>query len=163
VHKRLTEEVVASRVNARSQLNTGGVTANTTILLIFWRTATTSLRLRFSSYIKNYNEPAHRRKLGPDFLKKYVLEGFAVFSKLLDTFMELVESHLVLKKFPAEFGLIFNIGNFRNGFSLCRDLWAKPPRDTIRTVPQLLEEGRRDSKEVNACKCLNLANLQKIS
>lgn len=128
---------------------------------IFWETATTSLR--FSSYIENYNEPAHRRKLSPDFLKKDVLEGAPVFSKLLDTFMELVESHLVLKKFPAEFGLIFNIGNFRNTFSLCGDLWAKPPGDRIRAVPQLLEEGRGDSKEVDACKRLNLANLRRRS
>jgi hypothetical protein len=112
---------------------------------------------------KNYNEPAHRHKLSPDFLEKDVLKGAAVFSKLLDSFMELVEGHLVLKKIPAEFGLIFNIGNFRNTFSLCGELWAKPPGNRIRAVPQLLEERRGDSKEVNACKCLNLANLRRRS
>lgn len=73
--------------------------------------------------------------------------------------MQLVESHLILKKLPAEFGFIVNKGNLRNGVSLCGDLWAKPPRDRSRAVPQLLEEGWRDSKKVDACECLNLANL----
>ena len=74
--------------------------------------------------------------------------------------MELIESHLILKKLPAEFGLIVDIRNFPNGVSLSGRVWVKPPRDRIRAVPQLLEEGGRDSKKVHACECLNLANLQ---
>ena len=91
---------------------------------------------------------------------EHLLEGVAVFSKLLDTFMELIKSHLILKELPAEFGLIVDIRNFPNGVGLSGRVWAKPPRDRIRAVPQLLEEGGRDSKKVHACECLNLANLQ---
>jgi hypothetical protein len=41
-------------------------------------------------------------------------------------------------------------------------LWAKLPLDGTRAVPQLLEESRRDGKEVHACECFDLANLQDI-
>ena len=76
--------------------------------------------------------------------------------------MELVESHLVLKELPAEFGFIVNKRNFLNAINLCGSLWAKPPRDRIRAIPQLLEECGRDGKEVHACECFDLANLQGV-
>jgi hypothetical protein len=91
-----------------------------------------------------------------------VLEGTAVFSELLNAFVELVESHLVLKEIPAEFGFIVNKRNFLDAINLCGSLWAKPPRDRNRAVPQLLEESGRDGKEVHACECFDLANLQEI-
>ena len=118
------------------------------------------MRVSFS-YMYN-NEPTHRPKSSLKFLKKHALEGFAVFSKLLNTFVELVESHLVLKELPAEFGLIVDKGNFLNAINLCGGLWTKLPRDRTRAVPQLLEESGRDGKEVHACECFDLTNLQEI-
>jgi hypothetical protein len=76
--------------------------------------------------------------------------------------MELVESHLVLKELPAEFGLIVDKRDFFNAINLCGGLRAKLPRDGIRGVPQLLKESGRDGKEVHACECFDLANLQEI-
>lgn len=76
--------------------------------------------------------------------------------------MELVESHLILKELPAEFGLIVNKRNFLDAINLCGGLWAKLPWDRIRAVPQLLEQSGRDGKEVHACECFDLANLQEI-
>ena len=112
--------------------------------------------------LQRTSTPSHRPKLSLELLEKHVLEGHAVFSKLLNAFVELVKSHLVLKELPAEFGFIVNVRNLVNVISLCGGLYAEPPRDSIRTVPQLLEERGRDGKEVHACKCFDLANLQEI-
>jgi hypothetical protein len=49
--------------------------------------------------------------------------------------VEFVKCHLVLKKSPAEFGLIINVGNFRDGVCLCSSLSVEPPRDRISAVP----------------------------
>jgi hypothetical protein len=72
--------------------------------------------------------------------------------------VELVESHLVLKKLPAEFGFIVNIGNLCD-WDLRRGSHVKPPGDGISAVPQLLEECGRDSEEVNARECLDFTGL----
>jgi hypothetical protein len=37
-----------------------------------------------------------------------LLEGLAIFRKLLDALMKLVEGHLVLQQCPSEFSLIVN-------------------------------------------------------
>jgi len=73
--------------------------------------------------------------------------------------MELVESHLILKKLPAEFWLIVNIGNFLDWVGAS---CVEPPGNGSSAVPQFLEECRRDGKEVHACECLNLPNLSEI-
>jgi hypothetical protein len=39
---------------------------------------------------------------------------------------------------------------------------VEPPRDGISTIPQLLEECGRDSEEVHARECLDLADLDEI-
>jgi hypothetical protein len=115
-----------------------------------------------ASHFRTCRVTTNQPKLSFEFLKKHVLESFAVFSKLLNAFVELVESHLVLKELPAEFGLIVDERNFLNAINLCGGLWAKFPRDRIRAVPQLLEESGRDGKEVHACECFDFANLQEI-
>lgn len=95
-------------------------------MLLFW-------------YTKKHNESSD---LSLEFLEEHGLEGLAILSKLLDTFMELVEGHLVLEKLPAEFGLIVDIGNFLDWLGLCGSLCVEPPGDGIGALPQLLEEGR---------------------
>jgi len=76
--------------------------------------------------------------------------------------MELVEGHLVLEKLPAEFGLIVDIGNFLDWLGLGGGLCVELLWDGIGAVPQLLEERRRDSEEVHARECLDLANLDEM-
>jgi hypothetical protein len=92
---------------------------------------------------------------------EHSLEGLAILGELLDTFVKLVESHLVLKKLPAEFGLIVNIGNFLD-WNLRGGSRVEFPGDGISAVPQLLKECGRDSEEVHACECLDLTGLNEI-
>ena len=49
--------------------------------------------------------------LGRNLLAKELLEGLTVLSELLDTLVELVESHSILEKLPSEFGLVVNVRN----------------------------------------------------
>lgn len=80
--------------------------------------------------------------LSLEFLEEHGLEGLAILSKLLDTFMELVEGHLVLEKLPAEFRFIVDIGNLLDWLGLCGGLCVEPLGDGIGALPQLLEERR---------------------
>jgi len=50
--------------------------------------------------------------LSLQFLPQQRLEGLTVFGEFLDTLMELVECHRVLKKFPSELRLVFNVRDF---------------------------------------------------
>lgn len=75
--------------------------------------------------------------------------------------MELVESHLVLKKIPAEFGLIVNKGNFLD-WGLRGVSRVEPPGDGISAVPQLLKERGGDGEEVHACECPDLTGLNEL-
>jgi hypothetical protein len=76
--------------------------------------------------------------------------------------MKLVKRHLVLKKRPAEFGLIVDKGNFSDGVCLCSGMGVQPPGDRISAVPKLLEERGCDSEEVDAGECLDLTDLQEV-
>ena len=87
------------------------------------------------SYTKHNNKSSHGRDLGLEFLAEHPLQGVAILGKLFDTLVEFVKCHLVLKKSPAEFGLIINVGNFRDGVCLCSSLSVEPPRDRISAVP----------------------------
>ena len=49
--------------------------------------------------------------LGRNLLAKELLEGLTVLSELLDTLVELVESHSILEKLPAELGLVVDVRN----------------------------------------------------
>lgn len=53
--------------------------------------------------------------LSRDLLVEKLLESLAVLSELLDTLVELVEGHLVLKEGPAELGLIVDEADFVDG------------------------------------------------
>ena len=46
-----------------------------------------------------------------ELLADEALEGLAVLSELLDTLVELVESHSILEKLPAELGLVVDVRN----------------------------------------------------
>jgi hypothetical protein len=76
--------------------------------------------------------------------------------------MKFIEGHLFLKKRPAEFRLIVDVRNLRDGLCLCCGLCAQPSRDRISAVPELLKERGWDSEEVNASERLDLTNLREI-
>ena len=76
--------------------------------------------------------------------------------------MKLVKRHLILKKSPAEFGFIVDIGNLSDGLCLCSSMGVQPPGDKISAVPKLLEKRGCDSEEVDAGECLDLTNLQEV-
>ena len=48
-----------------------------------------------------------------ELLLEQVPESVAVLGELLDTFVQLVEGHLVLEELPAELGLVVDVGDFR--------------------------------------------------
>jgi hypothetical protein len=129
----------------------------TTDLSNFYNTAYTS-----PLAVLNITTTRLRGDSSLEFPTEHSLQGLTILGKLFDTFMKFIECHLLLKKRPAEFGLIVNVGNLRDGVCLCSGLCVQPPGDRISAVSELLEERGRDSEEVNARECLDLTNLQEI-
>jgi hypothetical protein len=109
---------------------------------------------------KTNRKPRRRCVLGSHFLAEHALQSRAVFSEFLDPLVEFVECHLILKKRPAEFRLVVDIGDFGNRLSLCSSLCAKLPGNRIGAVLEFLKERRSDSEEVYARECQDLADLE---
>jgi hypothetical protein len=84
----------------------------------------------FFSYSEAHNKQGHGRDLGSrESLEENILQGDAILSKLLDTFVKLVKGHLIFKELPAEFGFIVNKRNFRDWFCLSGSFGAELPGD----------------------------------
>jgi len=122
--------------------------------LIFGTTCFNQHRIyNTSSIVHNaYKKKSRPRDLGLDFLSEHTLQGVSVFSELLDTLMKLVECHLVLKKRPAEFWLIVDIGDFGNWISLRSGLCVELLGNRLGAVLEILKERRCDSEEINSRK-----------
>ena len=115
----------------------------------------------YTTITNNTNrKPRRRRVLGRHFLAEHALQSRAVFGEFLDPLVEFVECHLILKKRPAEFWLVVDIGDFGNWLCLSSSLSAKLPGNRVGAVLEFLKEGRRDSEEVYARECPNLADLE---
>ena len=76
--------------------------------------------------------------------------------------MEFVKCHLVLKKRPAELGLVVHIGNFGNRVGLRSGLCVELLGNRLGAVLELLKERRRDSEEINTRESLDLSDLQRM-
>ena len=92
--------------------------------------------------------------------------------------MELIKCHLILQEFPTELWFIINVGDLWQGIGLSgwdghevvcdaetdsndsrTRLRVKPLRNNVSGFLELLEEGRRDSQEINTGKSFDLASL----
>lgn len=57
--------------------------------------------------------------LSRDLLAEELLERLSIVGELLNTLVQLVECHLILKELPSELGLIVYVGNLCDGLALC--------------------------------------------
>lgn len=102
--------------------------------------------------------PEHTPHSSRELLAEEVLEGLAILGELLDTLVQLVERHLVLKELPAELGLVVDIRDLLDR-RRARAVGVKLLRHRVRRVLELLQQLRRDGEEVDARESLDLADL----
>ena len=78
-------------------------------------------------------------------LPQQILELLAILSELLDTLVELVESHSILEKLPAELGLVVDEGDFGEWVGLGCERGVEFLGYGLCGVLELFEEGWGDS------------------
>lgn len=87
---------------------------------------------------------SNRSDLSLELLSEGTPKSVCILSKLLDTLVQLVPCHLILKEFPAELGLVVDVRDLRDRICLGRCLCIELLRDRLGRILEFFKKSRCD-------------------